>query len=615
MPTGSVLKETIAVSDTKWISVQNRHSRIFLRVLSCGRMREMRREPEVPEARVPVVECLGGPARIDLKGTCTNSFCEKWHPPECLFCKTKSGCRFGEKCSYAHRQVVNNQVKGPKSMMTKVPWLCWKVHDNWVSYVRTWSRRSLHRFCGRAQTYGNKSDVFNSQQPSYVMLTFKTKIHRLEWFAQVDPHQRNLNARKFEDRSQEETEWQERCAREAAWKAGSKHPKIKGGKQSSILLTFGKLVPACAINSQSRGKRICCRLWSVDAYGQQKGLEFCWNGYFDDVEKPNDKCITVNGEVQTHEEATVHVKELDIFMTMKVLEDTPAVLSLGKRCDEHGYSYEWINGQKPHLIKNGIRIQCNTENFVPIVVPGLSTSSSSSLSSSTSLTPSRQEIDHPTSSSSSSTSPTTTVSSDSETREREDLCRIDSYPVFVLTEHVERKERGDSLTKPTKNPKTNKNEDHDLERGDLLNSDIPEWLQEFRENLVDDRVPERKDSHASSSHELSLEPMPARSVDLGKHSVYTHFPERPKLRDLPEDQNYKSPVQKTHWRSRTSCRKFWWFDYSRSQSSQWRLWISKQSSICSRCARLGHPMDPVVSVQDNNFSGNTKELAKVLGAE
>ena len=62
--------------------------------------------------------------------------------------------------------------------------------------------------------------------------------------------------------------------------------------------------------------------------------------------------ITANGEVQTHEEATVYVKGLDIFLTMKVLEDTPTVLSQGKLCDEHGYSYEWINGQKkPHLIK------------------------------------------------------------------------------------------------------------------------------------------------------------------------------------------------------------------------------------------------------------------------
>ena len=37
-----------------------------------------------------------------------------------------------------------------------------------------------------------------------------------------DPHQRNPNAPKFEDRSQEETEWQERCAREAAWRLAKK---------------------------------------------------------------------------------------------------------------------------------------------------------------------------------------------------------------------------------------------------------------------------------------------------------------------------------------------------------------------------------------------------------
>ena len=92
--------------------------------------------------------------------------------------------------------------------------------------------------------------------------------------------------------------------------------------------------------------------------------------------------ITANGEARTHEEATVYVKELGIFLTMKVLENTPAVLSLRKLCDEIGYSYEWINGQKPHLIKNGIRIICNTENFVPIVVPGLSSSSSGSSSTS-----------------------------------------------------------------------------------------------------------------------------------------------------------------------------------------------------------------------------------------
>ena len=46
-----------------------------------------------------------------LKGTCTNSFCEKRHPPECLFFKSENVCKFGDKCSYAHRQVDEQPSK------------------------------------------------------------------------------------------------------------------------------------------------------------------------------------------------------------------------------------------------------------------------------------------------------------------------------------------------------------------------------------------------------------------------------------------------------------------------------------------------------------------------
>ena len=102
------------------------------------------------------------------------------------------------------------------------------------------------------------------------------------------------------------------------------------------------------------------------------------------------------------------------------------VLSLGKLCDENGYSYEWINGQKPHLIKDGIRIICNTENFVPIVVPGLS--SSSSASSSTSRTPMTQESH---SSPSSSSSPSSPTAGEISVREREDAPNSDISPVPV----------------------------------------------------------------------------------------------------------------------------------------------------------------------------------------
>ena len=46
------------------INVEKLHSRIRLRILSCSRVKEKHREPEVPEEEVPVVECLDGLARI-----------------------------------------------------------------------------------------------------------------------------------------------------------------------------------------------------------------------------------------------------------------------------------------------------------------------------------------------------------------------------------------------------------------------------------------------------------------------------------------------------------------------------------------------------------------------
>ena len=218
---------------------------------------------------------------------------------------------------------------------------------------------------------------------------------------------------------------------------------------------------------------------------------------------------------------------------MKVLENTPAVLSLGKLCDENEYSYEWINGQKPHLIKNGIRIPCNTENVVPIVVPGLSSSSSGS--SSTSKTPSRQESHSSSSSSTSSSSPTV---SEIQNREREDRNNSDISPVQVSNSVDDRSRQPDETTIEQRNP---------------LNSEIPEWLQEFRENLVDDEIPVHGDSHASSSHEASLEPIFKRREDLGKHSVHTRFPKDRNCEICKRTKNYKGSMQKTQWRSCTSC--------------------------------------------------------------
>ena len=81
-------------------------------------------------------------------------------------------------------------------------------------------------------------------------------------------------------------------------------------------------------------------------------------------------------------------------------------------------------------------------------------------------------------------------------------------------------------SKPTKiKKKKNKNKkETTTERGNPCDSEIPEWLQEFREILVDEEIPLQGGSHASSSHEVSSEPTTKRHEDLGKHNVHTHFP-------------------------------------------------------------------------------------------
>ena len=78
-------------------------------------------------------------------------------------------------------------------------------------------------------------------------------------------------------------------------------------------------------------------------------------------------------------------------------------------------------------------------------------------------------------------------------------------PASIECESADEQARSNPSSNPTKNPKPNNDVDHEQVRSDQSFSEIPEWLQEFRENLVDERVSEYRDSHASSSHEPSLE--------------------------------------------------------------------------------------------------------------
>ena len=244
-----------------------------------------------PKGRSPSGRMYRWPCKDYLKGTCINSFCEKWHPPECLFYKTKSGCRFGEKCSYAHRQVDEQPSKrskknGDKSAVAMLKKNDWrenvrqlvvnldKSHDR---SVRPDKNRATNHELKRGPTGRRSSNarqlgcVFQDMKPPKSILRKSSDMQKpiqcvkftkaiarhtkirdqnpsLGFICPGEPHQRSPNAPKFEDRSQEETEWQEQGVREVAWKLAKSVLKFKGARKSRILLTFGKLVFACIIS-------------------------------------------------------------------------------------------------------------------------------------------------------------------------------------------------------------------------------------------------------------------------------------------------------------------------------------------------------------------------------
>ena len=380
-PTGSVWKGTIAVSTTKRISVEKLHHQILLRILSCSRMSENHWEPEVPEAEAPAVERLDGLARITLEELAITHFLKNSTLQNA--CSTRPRVVVGlVKSAHSHTvRLMNSRREGLKRMMTKVQWLCWRreigkkenlspmnvtidlgnlgrrvlrnwdkihlnvnylMHGNRVVYFRTWRRRSL--FSGRALTCRSQSNVWNSKRLLHITLKFETKILRSDLFAQVHlisvaPTIQNLRIVHKKRQSGK--------SKVPAKQRGSWPKKCSNLKEHQRVIFFSpsenRCLPASTLKPEERE-------FVVDSGAsmhmiRKKDLS---DAEMDTLTKSCSPTIviTANGEVRTFEEATVYVKEIGFFLTMKVLDNTPAVLSLGKLFDESGYSYERIMDQR-----------------------------------------------------------------------------------------------------------------------------------------------------------------------------------------------------------------------------------------------------------------------------
>ena len=61
-------------------------------------------------------------------------------------------------------------------------------------------------------------------------------------------------------------------------------------------------------------------------------------------------------------------KAFEKTANVHVLEDTPSVISMGKRCMDHGYSFIWPSGKEPYMVgQNANIIKVTVKDYIPYI--------------------------------------------------------------------------------------------------------------------------------------------------------------------------------------------------------------------------------------------------------
>ena len=118
-----------------------------------------------------------------------------------------------------------------------------------------------------------------------------------------------------------------------------------------------------ALLNESRGKRVCGRFQSVNSHAEQERFEL---SRLETVQV----CYSQWRSANKFGSNSV-CQRIGFIRGSKALRRYAGTASQNTETPMSGPVVNY------HLVKNGRRIRCNTENHVPIVVPGLSTDSSS----------------------------------------------------------------------------------------------------------------------------------------------------------------------------------------------------------------------------------------------
>ena len=90
-----------------------------------------------------------------------------------------------------------------------------------------------------------------------------------------------------------------------------------------------------------------------------------------DIVQDDDEIVfqTANGSTSTSDVAKIVVDELDETVEPHVLDETPTVLSIGKRCMKMGYAFHWMPGKLPFMVtpKQGF-VHLQVKDDIPYLV-------------------------------------------------------------------------------------------------------------------------------------------------------------------------------------------------------------------------------------------------------
>ena len=364
----------------------------------------------------------------------------------CQNYKSETGCKHGNKCYFRHVETEEKPSKKSKKggakgsvALSKESSQCGCVSQD--SHSRKLTPRK------KEKSGSNRAVKFSSGTWHHKKSGKKGSIA-----------ERNPCAPTFEERTQDET-----LHRRAAWDLAKINYKLKNAEKATCYSPIEiKVVPAHISKSPEERKFV------VDSGASMHMLDKKDLGSQETLRRSRTPTlvVTANVEVQTNKEAQVHVHDPGLFVTVQLLEDTPAVPSLGKLCEEHGYSHEWTSGQKTTVDQRGEENYMQNGQF------------------------------------------------------RTSCCSrvvIQFWYQFVFnidTAHLVQPQ-SDARDRPN-NPKP---KDGNRVSDDRLR-DLPEWLEEFTDNQEDTELP--VSAHISQDSDSER---PAKVASKSrKHSIYTHFP-------------------------------------------------------------------------------------------